>query len=144
MRSKSDPRRDVHAHLVQHVRRKSDRVKTLRNRRPHIEGRARRRDLPAQRVECVGNEAVTAGVDLTRGTRLLFPTVQRLDASPLDSLEDARVDVRLQLSDQRDQVGPAANPTQSPARHVEGLRQRVKLESYLLGAWTLEQAQRPV
>src|SRR5216684_5228033 len=87
---------------------------------------------------------MTAGVDLARGTRLLFPTVQRLDAGPLDGLEDARVDVGLQLSDQRDQVGPAANPTQSPAGHVEGLGQRVKLETNLLRARNLEQAERPV
>ena len=87
---------------------------------------------------------MTAGVDLACGACLLFPAVQRFDSSPLHRLEDARVDVGLQLADQRDQVGPAANPTQPPAGHVEGLGERVKLEPNLLGAWNLEQAQRPV
>src|SRR5260221_3285417 len=82
--------------------------------------------------------------DVARRARLVLPTFQSLDRGPLHGLEDPRVDVGLQLADQPDQVGAAADPTDAPAGHVECLRQRVELESDLLRAWDLEQAQRPV
>src|SRR3989454_411525 len=79
-------------------------------RRPYIKGRAWRLDLPAEAVQGVGHNAMAARVDSARCPRLLLPTVHRLDRRPLDRLENARVDVRLQLADQVHEVRAAADP----------------------------------
>src|SRR5260370_22101167 len=87
---------------------------------------------------------VDACVDLAGGPLFALPAVQGLDRSPLDGLEDAGVDVGLQLPNQGHQVRPSTHPADAPAGHVVRLRQRVELEADLLGAVDLEDAERPV
>src|SRR5689334_18182380 len=106
MRTEPNAGRDVDADLVEDVGGKTDRVVALGYRRPDIEGRARRLDLPAQAVQRVGHEPMPARVNRARGARLIFAAAHRLNRGPLDRLEDPGVDVRLQLADQLDQVGP--------------------------------------
>src|SRR6266576_2701258 len=138
VRAEPDTGCDVHADLIEHVRRKTNRVIPVGHRRPHIKGRARRLDLPAEAVQGVRHDAMAARIDSAGCPRLLLPTVHRLNACPLDSLEYARVDVRLQLADQVHEVRAAADPADSPAGHVVRLRQGVKFEAYFFRAWNLE------
>src|SRR5712692_10873185 len=84
------------------------------------------------------------GVRRTRRARLLLPTMERFDGCPLDRLEDAGVDIRLELANETNEVGAPAHPADSPAGHVESLGQRVELEPDFAGPWDLEQAERPV
>src|SRR5260370_37468863 len=144
MGAKTDAGRDVHARLVEDVARESDRVISGRNRRPYVKGRAWRLDRPSQAVQRLRDQPMAARIDLARRERFRFAAVQRLDGGPLHRLEDARVDVGLELSDESDQVGSPAHPADAPARHVEGLRERMELETDLLCALDLEQAQWPV
>src|SRR6202521_6353079 len=144
MRAKSHSRRDVHAHLIQDMARKTYRVIPFGNRRPHVEGGTRRLDVPAEAVQRIGHELVAARIDRAGGSRLLLPTVHRLDRGPLHGLEDARVDVRLELADEVDQVRAATYPTDPPARHVVRLRQGMKFKTDLFRALDLEKRQRPV
>src|SRR3984893_3321494 len=106
--TETNTRCDVDTHLIEHVTCKSDRVIPSRYRRPHIEGSAGRLDVPAQVVERVGDQLVAPGVYLARVSGVLVSPIQGLDRCPLDRLEDAGVDVRLQLADEADDVRPAA------------------------------------
>src|SRR5260370_26450635 len=144
MGAKADPGRDVRYPLVEAVARESHRVIARWNRRPHVKGRAGRLYRPPQAVERLRHQTMTPRIDLARGERFRFAAVERLDGGPLHRLEDARVDVGLELSDESDQVGAPTHPADAPARHVVGLRERVELETDLLSALDLEQAQRPV
>ena len=110
----------------------------MRHGRPHIERRARGLDVPAKLVERLGDQPVPAEVDGVGCMRLLLPTVQRLDRRPLHGLEDAGVDVRLQLPDESNEISAATDPTDPPAGHVVGLREGVEFEADLLGARNLE------
>src|SRR5229473_5090555 len=144
MGAKPDTGGDVHAHLIEDVAGESDRVISRWNRRPYVKGRAWRLDRPPQALERLRHQPVAPRIDLARGERFRFAAVERLDGGPLHRLEDARVDVGLELADESDQVGAPAHPADAPARHVVGLRERVELETDLLCALDLEQAQWPV
>src|SRR5882762_9556778 len=104
MGAESHPGRDVNAHLVKHVTRKSNRVIPLWHRRPHIEGRSWWLDVPAELVQRSGDQPVTLRIDLASRARFALSPIQRLDRRPLHGLEDAGVDVGLQLPDQADEV----------------------------------------
>src|SRR5205809_122461 len=144
VRAETDTGCDVHADLIEHMGRKTNRVIPVGHRRPYIKGRAWRLDLPAEAVQGVGHNAMAARVDSARCPRLLLPTVHRLDRRPLYRLENARVDVRLQLADQVHEVRAAADPADPPAGHVVRLRQGVKFEADFLRAWDLEKRQRSI
>ena len=106
---------------------------------------------PAARGEVIGeagqrvrDQAVPPFVDLAGRSRLVFSPIQRFDRGQLHRLEDAGVDVRLELTDQSHEVGTTAHPADAPSGHVVRLRQRVELEPDFLSTLDLEQAQRPV
>src|SRR5438477_5034014 len=141
MGAEPDPGGDVDTYLVEDVARKADRVITRRYRCPHIEGRARRLDRPAKTVQRVRDHMMPPLVHGACFTSLLLSPIQRLDGGPLHGLENAGVDIGLELPDQRHQVGPTTNPTDPPPRHVVGLRERVKFQANLFGAVDLEQAE---
>src|SRR5258708_16148185 len=119
MRAEADSRRDVDTHLVQHVAREADGVIPVRNRRPHIECRARSFYVPAEVVQGVRDQPMAPRVYIAGGARLLVSPIERLDGGPLDGLENPRVDVRLQLADEPPQVPPPPHPPPSPPCHVE-------------------------
>src|SRR5665213_4320627 len=96
---------------------KPNRVVSLGDRSPYIEGRAWRFDRPSQRVERVGDQTVSPRIDLIGRVSLFLSPIQRLDRRPLHRLEDPRVDVGLQLADEPDEVGAPAYPADPPARH---------------------------
>src|SRR5689334_2327233 len=126
------------------MRGKPNRVVSLRHRRPHIKGRAWGLDAPPEAVQRVGDQLVPARVYPARRASLVLAAVHRLDRGPLHRLEDSRVDVRLELTDEVDQVGAAAHPADPPAGHVVRLRERVELEADLLRAGYLKERERLV
>src|SRR5207245_10519350 len=99
---------------------------------------------PPQAVTPVPGRPVPPFRALAGRSRLAFSPIQRFDRAPLHRLEDAGVDVRLELTDQSHEVGTTAHPADAPSGHVVRLRQRVELEPDFLGTLDLEQAQRPV
>src|SRR5207302_5720601 len=109
MGAETNAGRDVDADLVEHVAGESDRVVARGHGRPHIESRAWWLDRPAEAVQRVSDQAVPALVDLACRSRLVFSSIESFDTSPLHRLEDAGVNVGLELADQSHQVGSSAH-----------------------------------
>src|SRR5207245_3530031 len=68
VRAETDTGCDVHADLIEHTGRKTNRVITVGHRRPHIKGGALRLDLLAEAVNVVLHYKLTEHIASTRCT----------------------------------------------------------------------------
>src|SRR5262249_44675445 len=117
--------RDHDAGLVEAARGQRGRAEPARHRHPDVE-RSRRRiarqpDPPEATHQDVAALAIH-GPQLLDDPRI---TGERGDGGFLDRLEDPRVDVGLHLAEARDELRMADGESDTPAGHVERLRQGV-------------------
>ena len=112
------------------------------NGRPDVDGPLRGRHVHADLLQHAAHQVAAALVD--RAHLLGRPRVQGGCGGQLYCLEDAGVDVRLQLP-----IGLYGGPVahdrrRTPARHVPALRQREHFDAHVLGAWGLQEARRHI
>src|SRR3954451_24133487 len=134
------PGRHHHSRLLEHQLGERHRGVPVGHRHPDVHRPLRRRHLDADSREGLHEQVAPPAVDVAHLARERLALGEGADGRHLDCVEHPRVDVRLQLPELRDHVGVAHGGTDTPARHVPGLREREHLDARLLRARGLQEA----
>ncbi len=143
--AEADAGRDGHLGFGQQQLGKFQRAQSLEpfwNLRPDEHRGHRFGHRPADPVQAGDQHVAPAAVVLDDLLDRLLRPVERLDRRDLDRLEDAVIQVTLQLRQRPHDLRIAHAKTHPPARHVVAFRQREKLHADLLRLRNLQQTWR--
>src|SRR5206468_11525643 len=107
---------------------------------PDEHGRQGLFDLPTDAVQSVDQDIATRFIELHGFLDAVLGAVQRDDGGDLDRLEDAVIEVALDLLKGSDHLGVAHTEPHSPSRHVVALGYGEELHAHILGTGGLEKA----
>src|SRR5207253_3301045 len=107
---------------------------------PDKHGRQGFFDLPSDAVQSVDQGIAPVPIELHGFLDAVLGAVQCDDGGDLDRLEDAVVEVALDLLQGSDHLGIAHTEPHPPARHVVALGEGEELHAHVLGAGGLEKA----
>src|SRR6266571_2621745 len=101
---------------------------------PDEHGRQGLFDLPSDAVQSVDQDIAPVPIELHGFLDAVLGAVQRDDGGDLDRLEDAVIEVALDLLEGSDHLGVAHTEPHPPARHVVALGHGEELHAHVLGA----------
>src|SRR3989449_3423203 len=107
---------------------------------PDEHGRQGLFDLPTDAVQSVDQDIAPVPIEPHGFLDAVLGAVQRDDGGDLDRLEDAVIEVALDLLEGSDHLGVAHTEPHPPARHVVALGHGEELHAHVFGAGGLEKA----
>ncbi len=93
-------------------------------------------------MQCSNNNVTTLAVNATQFLAECIAFVQSNDSSFLNSLENTRVHIFLNLTKASNQRCVANSHANTPTSHVVGLRKRVEFDGYVFCTWNRKNAHR--
>src|SRR6185503_19329333 len=136
-------RREQDAGLVEDARDEVRGGAAGRDPAPEVERAAGRLDRTPETLQPLERDVATLAVEAAKRRAVAWKDGRETPrGGDLDRLRGARVEVGLEANERVDQVRRADREAETPARHVERLRERVEFDGALARSGDLQDARR--